>query len=49
MRNLQLLVILVLIIFTVSLIQKEGLGNKEAQKKILRFQSQLLLRFPFLL
>jgi len=33
MRNLQLLVILVLIIFTISLIQKGGLGNKQAQKK----------------
>ena len=33
MRNLQLLVILVLIIFAVSLIQKEGLSNKQIQKK----------------
>ena len=33
MRNLQLLVILVLIIFAVSLIQEEGLGSKQIQKK----------------
>lgn len=31
MRNLQLLVILVLIIFAISLIQKEGLGSKQTQ------------------
>src|SRR3989344_5032212 len=33
MRNLQLLVILVIIIFAVSLIQKGGLENKETQRK----------------
>ena len=33
MRNLQLLVILVLVLFAVSLIQKEGLSNKQIQKK----------------
>ncbi|OGH39316.1 MAG: hypothetical protein A3B44_02435 [Candidatus Levybacteria bacterium RIFCSPLOWO2_01_FULL_38_21] len=33
MRNLQLLVILVLVLFAASLIQKEGLGSKQTQKK----------------
>lgn len=33
MRNLQLLVILVLTIFTISLIQKEDLGSNQTQKK----------------
>lgn len=33
MRNLQLLVILIVILFAISFIQKENLGNKDNQKK----------------
>jgi len=33
MRNLQLLVILIIVLIAVSFVQKEGLGSKKAQKK----------------